>query len=144
MNSPQLSLTDHIWRYDPPDIQRIRHFQVQHKMPLLAAKAMATTAIDVPLEEWFNPSLEHLHDPFLMLGMDRAVERLQRAIKQNETVLIVTDYDADGTMSCMVLSAMFRFLGADMRKVHTHIPTRSEGYGFNPPCVDQHCITMRL
>lgn len=145
MTTPQLSLTDHIWRYDPPDIERIRHFQVQHKMPLLAAKAMATTAIDVPLEEWFNPTLKHLHDPLLMLGMERAVERLQRAITDNETVLIVTDYDADGTMSCMVLSSMFRFLGADMNKVHTHIPTRSEGYGFNPPCVDralQHGATL--
>ena len=145
MTTPQLSLTDHLWRYDPPDVERIRHFQLQHKMPLLAAKAMATTDIDVPLGEWFNPSMKHLHDPFLMLGMDRAVERLQRAIKNNETVLIVTDYDADGTMSCMVLSSMFRFLGADMSRVHTHIPTRSEGYGFNPPCVDralQHGATL--
>ena len=66
-----------------------------------------------------------------MLGMERAVERFNRAIKNNETVLIVTDYDADGTMSCMVLSSMFRMLKYDMSKVHTHIPTRSEGYGFN-------------
>ena len=137
MSGPQLSLTNHIWRYDPPSVERIRHFQVEHKMPLLAAKAMATTDINVPLEEWFNPTLKHLHDPFLMLGMDKAVERLQRAIKDNETVLIVTDYDADGTMSCMVLSSMFRFLGADMAKIHTHIPTRREGYGFNTPCVDR-------
>ena len=72
-----------------------------------------------------------------MLGMDKAVDRLQQAIQNKETVLIVTDYDADGTMSCMVLSSMFRMLKYDMSKVHTHIPTRSEGYGFNTPCVDR-------
>ena len=108
MSNPQLSLTNHIWRYDPPDVERIRHFQSEYKMPLLAAKALATTNINIPLEEWFNPTIAHLHDPFLMLGMEKAVERLQQAIQNNETILIVTDYDADGTMSCMVLSSMFR------------------------------------
>ena len=145
MSSPQLSLTDHIWRYDPPEVERIRHFQTQYNMPLLAAKALATTNIKVPLEEWFNPTIEHLHDPFLMLGMDKAVERLHQAIENNETILIVTDYDADGTMSCLVLSSMFRMLKYDPGKIHTHIPTRSEGYGFNPPCVDialEHGATL--
>ena len=137
MPSPQLSLTEHIWRYDPPDVERVRHFQTKHSLPLLAAKALATTNIKVPLEEWFNPTIEHLHDPFSMLGMDKAVDRLQQAIQDEETVLIVTDYDADGTMSCLVLSSMFRMLEYDQSKIHTHIPTRSEGYGFNPPCVDR-------
>ena len=136
MSSTQLSLTEHIWRYDPPDVERIRYFQTQYKMPLLAAKALATTNIKVPLEEWFNPTIDHLHDPFLMLGMEMAVDRLHQAIQNNETILIVTDYDADGTMSCLVLSSMFRMLKYDPDKIHTHIPTRSEGYGFNPPCVD--------
>jgi len=131
-----LSLTNHIWRYEPPAVERIRHFQLTYNLPLLAAKSLATTNIEIPLEEWFNPTMQHLHDPFLMLGMDKAVERLQRAIQDEETILIVTDYDADGTMSCLVLSSMFNMLKYDRTKIHTHIPSRKEGYGFNPPCVD--------
>ncbi len=134
-----LSLTNHIWRFEPPDIEKIRHYQTENGLSLLAAKAMATRNLDISFAELHNPTMAHLHDPFLMLGMDKAVERIEKAIQNQETILLVTDYDADGTTSSMVLSSMFHALGYrhTPTKVHTHIPTRSEGYGFNPPCVDK-------
>ncbi len=131
-----LSLTNHLWRYEPPEKERILYFQREYKLSTLAAKALATTNTEIPLDEFFNPGFEHLHDPFLMLGMDKAVERLLRAMENKETILIVTDYDADGTMSCLVLSSMFNLFRYDREKIHTHIPTRQQGYGFSPPCVD--------
>ena len=137
MSTPNLSLTNHLWLYEPPDVERVRHFELNHKVGSLAAKALAMTAVPIPLEEWFEPTIQHLHDPFLMLGMERAVQRVEKAIQTGEKILIVTDYDADGTMSSLVLSSMFQILGYDREKIATHIPTRTEGYGFNPPGVDK-------
>ena len=132
-----LSVTNHLWRYEPPPVERIRALQLKHKLPLLAAKAYATTNIQMPLADWFSPSLNHLHDPYTMLGMDRAVQRIEQMVREQETVLLVTDYDADGTMSCTVLkSTLITLLKHDPDKVHTKIPTRKEGYGFNAPAVE--------
>ena len=136
MDLQNLSVTNHIWRYEPPSIERIRGFQLKYNLPLLAAKALATSNISLPIEEWFEPSLDHLHDPFLMLNMEAAVTRVQALIEQQEKVLIVTDYDADGTMSCTVLKSIFKILKLDTSKISTQIPTREEGYGFNAPAVD--------
>lgn len=132
-----LSLTNHLWRFEPPPVEKIRALQLKHKLPLLAAKAYATTDIQMPLDEWFEPSLTHLHDPFEMLNMMTAVERIERMVRDGEKVLLVTDYDADGTTSCIVLkSTLITLLKHDKDKVFTKIPTRSEGYGFNKPAVE--------
>ncbi len=136
MDLQQLSITNHVWRYEPPSIERVRELQVRYKLPLLAAKALATTNISLPLDEWFEPSLNHLHDPFLMLNMEAAVSRIVRLVHDQEKVLIVTDDDADGTMSCTVLKSIFRILRYDMNNITTYIPTRTEGDGFNTPAVD--------
>ena len=78
-------------------------------------------------EAFFNPRLENLHDPFLMKDMDKAVERLEKALSENEKILVFGDYDVDGTTS---VAMAFSFL----RKIHSnvdyYIPDRyTEGYG---------------
>ena len=74
-----------------------------------------------------NPSLEQLHDPFLMLGMREAVERVLRAVDAGERILIYGDYDVDGTTGTVVLRRALQFLGA---KTGYHVPHRfTEGYG---------------
>ncbi|REE00414.1 single-stranded-DNA-specific exonuclease RecJ [Marinoscillum furvescens] len=78
---------------------------------------------------FFRPSLDHLHDPFLMLDMDRAVNRLCEAIFSNEKILIYGDYDVDGTTS---VSLMYGFLKAFSDQLVYYIPDRyTEGYGIS-------------
>jgi len=79
------------------------------------------------IKEFLNPSLERLHDPFLMPDVKKAVERLKIALKKGETVFICGDYDADGITSTALLVSVLSKLGL---KTFYHIPHRiSEGYG---------------
>lgn len=80
------------------------------------------------IKDFLNPSMEFLHDPFLLPDMDRAVLRLKSALKKDETVLVHGDYDADGITSTALLVTVLRRLGI---KTFWHIPNRmTEGYGF--------------
>jgi single-stranded-DNA-specific exonuclease len=77
--------------------------------------------------KYFRPSLTELHDPFLMKGMESAVERLQRAIVEKEKILIYGDYDVDGTTSVALVSSYLRKF---YPYCEVYIPDRhAEGYG---------------
>ncbi|MEP4531770.1 MAG: single-stranded-DNA-specific exonuclease RecJ [Cyclobacteriaceae bacterium] len=79
--------------------------------------------------EFFRPSLDQLHDPFLMKGMEDAVNRLCEAIFGNEKILIYGDYDVDGTTS---VSLVYGFLKPFTEHLDYYIPDRySEGYGIS-------------
>lgn len=58
-------------------------------------------------KKYFRPALEELHDPWLMKDMDQAVERIIRAVNNNEKILVFGDYDVDGTTA---VASMYRFL----------------------------------
>ncbi len=76
---------------------------------------------------FLNPELAHLNDPFLMLGMPAAVERLERAIAAREPMLLYGDYDVDGTTAVVLLKSAIEMLGGEAR---FHVPHRlREGYG---------------
>lgn len=76
---------------------------------------------------FFNPSLDYLHDPFLMKDMDIAVDRISVAIKKNERILVYGDYDVDGTTA---VALMYSFLKSQYSNVEYYIPDRyKEGYG---------------
>ncbi len=76
---------------------------------------------------FFRPGLDQLHDPFLMAGMDAAVERLEKALQNNERILLYGDYDVDGTTS---VALMYSFLSARHKNLDYYIPDRyKEGYG---------------
>lgn len=96
--------------------------------PVVAALLVARGYHDPGSAEAFlNPSLNQLHDPFLMRGMSDAVKRLLHAIDKQEPVLIYGDYDVDGTTGTAVLLRALRMLGAT---AGYHVPHRfTEGYG---------------
>ncbi|MCJ7820141.1 MAG: DHH family phosphoesterase, partial [Bacteroidales bacterium] len=85
-------------------------------------------------EEFFNPSLKTLHDPFLMKDMNKAVDRISTAISRNEKILVYGDYDVDGTTSVAMLYA---FLRERHTSLDYYIPDRyHEGYGLSLKGID--------
>lgn len=85
-------------------------------------------------KKFFRPSLENLHDPYLMKDMDIAVQRIEKAISQNENILIYGDYDVDGTTA---VSLMYSYLKTIYPNVATYIPDRyAEGYGVSYKGID--------
>ncbi len=87
--------------------------------------------------KFFNPDYaKDLHDPFLMLDMDRAAERILEAVKKNQRTVIFGDYDADGVCGSAIFYDFFKKIGYDNFKIH--IPDRSkDGYGLTIKAVDE-------
>jgi single-stranded-DNA-specific exonuclease len=85
-------------------------------------------------KKFFRPSLDDLHDPYLMKDMDLAVERIEKAIENGENIMVFGDYDVDGTTSVALLSS---FLKSFYSNVATYIPDRyEEGYGVSYKGID--------
>lgn len=85
-------------------------------------------------KQFFRPSLEDLHDPFLMKDMDEAVQRIENAIEKGESILVYGDYDVDGTTAVSLVSS---FLKTVYDQVATYIPDRyDEGYGISYKGID--------
>lgn len=84
--------------------------------------------------QFFRPKLTDLHDPYLMKDMDKAVSRIELAIKNNENILVFGDYDVDGTTAVSLVSA---YLKTHYSNVATYIPDRyDEGYGISFKGID--------
>jgi single-stranded-DNA-specific exonuclease len=78
---------------------------------------------------FFRPTLEDLHNPYLMKDMDKAVSRIEKAITNNENILVFGDYDVDGTTAVSLVSS---YLRSFYPNVATYIPDRyNEGYGIS-------------
>jgi len=83
---------------------------------------------------FFRPSLDQLHDPFLMKNMDKAVQRLQKAILNEENILVYGDYDVDGTTS---VALVYSYLSNHYKNISYYIPNRyTEGYGISYQGID--------
>lgn len=106
-----------------------------HVSPVAAALLVRrgiTTRADA--SAFVHPSLDQLHDPFYMLGMREAEQRLSEAIEAGEKILIYGDYDVDGTTA---VALMYRFLSAFYTNIDYYIPDRyTEGYGISFRGVD--------
>jgi single-stranded-DNA-specific exonuclease len=101
----------------------------------LAARLLANRGVGTidATREFLSPSLQRLHDPFLMRGMSEAVERLIRGLRNQESIVIYGDYDVDGITATAVLSWFFREIGVP---VPYYLPHRMrEGYGLNAEAV---------
>lgn len=113
---------------DPLDIDRLAQGCA---IPPLLARLLVNRGICDPAgaARFLAPSLAEIHDPLLMLGMDRATERLARAVNRGERVCVYGDYDVDGVSSVALLISFFRGIGLDC---FYHIPNRlEEGYGLS-------------
>ncbi len=85
-------------------------------------------------KDFFRPELKNLLDPFLMKDMNKAVERLEKAIQKNEKILVYGDYDVDGTTS---VALVYSFLRGKHNSLDYYIPDRySEGYGISFKGID--------
>jgi single-stranded-DNA-specific exonuclease len=85
-------------------------------------------------KSFFRPSLDEIHDPFLMKDMDKAVNRLQQAIENNEKILVFGDYDVDGTTS---VALVYSYLKNYYQNLEYYIPDRyTEGYGISYQGID--------
>ncbi len=115
------------------------------RLPLVLAELLVARGITQAGEAYvfLNPELSHLNDPFLMLGMTTAVERLERAIAAKEPVLLYGDYDVDGTTAVVLLKTAIEMLGGEAR---FHVPHRlHEGYGLQSSVLEAaHAEGVRL
>lgn len=83
---------------------------------------------------FFRPQLTHLHDPFLMKGMEQAIERIKLALQQDEKILVYGDYDVDGTTAVALTYSFFKQF---TNKIAYYIPDRhKEGYGISTTGID--------
>ena len=119
--------------------------QLEHELniSLAAARMLVVRGIQTADEAraFVRPSLEMLHDPFLMKDMDKAVERLHQAITQGEKILIYGDYDVDGTTAVAVMYRFLQNLVSNLSpltfNLDYYIPDRyTEGYGVSQQGID--------
>lgn len=109
----------------------IDRFARELQMPYVIAQLLMQREITSFSEakRYFCPDLENLHNPFLMRGMEPAVERLSHAVQQGERILLYGDYDADGTLSVALAGNFLRGIGV---ATEFYIPDRRyEGYGLS-------------
>ena len=119
---------------DPQDVQRLA---LESNLPPSLARLLVVRGIDTAdrAHKFLSPSLEDLHDPYLMTGLRAAVGRLRAAIERGETVLIYGDYDVDGTTAIVILKAALELCGG---KVDYHVPHRiREGYGMRDEVIER-------
>jgi single-stranded-DNA-specific exonuclease len=129
---------DYRWNLSPPpDETKVRKIVEALAVPNPIAAILVNRGIDTfeQARDYFRPSLNLLHDPFLMDGMDLAVSRVRDAIEKHETILVFGDYDVDGTNGAAMLYLVLKSLGAN---VLVHIPDRfKEGYGISKYGIDR-------
>ena len=104
--------------------------------PVLA-NLLVQRGIETPQQAqgFFDPSLDDLHDPFLLKDMDKAIDRITRAVETGETVMIWGDYDVDGTSAVALVYSFLRRLGHE--NLMFYIPDRyTEGYGISIKGID--------
>ena len=125
------------WRFAEPHPGEAAALAKEARLPLVVAELLTTRGATSPAEAFafLNPEIAHLHDPLPMLGMDRAVERLERAIAAREPVLLYGDYDVDGTTAVVLLKTAIEMLGGVAR---FHLPHRlREGYGMQSSVLEE-------
>ena len=126
-----------LWKLkEQADINDIKQLSAALNVDMAIANLLVQRGIKTyaAAKTFFRPKLSDLHDPFLMKDMDKAVDRLERAIQQNERIMVYGDYDVDGTTS---VALMYTFLSKRVSEIEYYVPDRyMEGYGISRISID--------
>ena len=120
------------WTLKPkPETKKLealqKALQIDEVLAILLLQRGVETYEDA--KAFFRPSLDNLHNPYLMKDMDKAVARIEKAIANKENILVYGDYDVDGTTAVALMSS---YLKSKYNLVYTYIPNRyDEGYGIS-------------
>jgi len=121
---------------DKADADKVNRISEALAIDQILASLLIQRGIDAfdKAKSFFRPSLNDLHDPFLMKDMQEAVSRIERAIMTGENIMIYGDYDVDGTTA---VSLVYDYLHSYYNNITTYIPDRyAEGYGISNAGID--------
>ncbi|MDD2674673.1 MAG: single-stranded-DNA-specific exonuclease RecJ [Flavobacterium sp.] len=125
------------WTLKPkPSEETVQHLAKALNVENFVATLLVQRGIETfeDARRFFRPSLEDLHDPYLMKDMEKAVARIEKAIENEENILVFGDYDVDGTTAVSLVSS---YLKTYYPNVATYIPDRyDEGYGISFKGID--------
>ena len=125
-----MGITERKWTVrEPGDPEKVDRLATELGVDRVLAELLVQRGVETFQEAraFFRPSLEDLHDPFLMKDMDKAVDRLHEAITKGQKILVYGDYDVDGTTA---VALVYSFVRRFTKRVEYYIPDRyDEGYG---------------
>ena len=124
------------WTYKKHNLEEINKISQDFSVPKSIASIMSLKSITDTRKSksFFYNNLNLLHDPLMMLDMDKAINRILKAKDNNELILIIGDYDADGTTAASILYLYFKSINVD---IEYYIPNRqTEGYGVSLTAID--------
>ena len=127
------------WNVAPQDGELVRVLARELKLQEPAARILAARGYHdcEAARRFLSPSLDDLHDPFRLKDMDTAVDRLQRAIRNREKILLYGDYDVDGTTSVVILKKALEIAGASVDFFVPHrLPLRNPAH----PATGSWCL----
>ncbi len=119
------------WKIKQPDLRLQKEISQALDISEISAQILVNRGVTSPkeAEDFLRCDLEDLHDPFLLKGMNKAVQRIKKAIARQERIMVWGDYDIDGITSCALLISVLKEMGAC---VSHYLPNRlEEGYGLN-------------
>jgi single-stranded-DNA-specific exonuclease len=125
-----MGITERKWTvHEAGDPEKVGRLATELGVDRVLAELLVQRGVETfeQARRFFRPSLDDLHDPFLMKDMDKAVERLHEAITRGEKILVYGDYDVDGTTA---VALVYSFVRRFTKRVEYYIPDRyDEGYG---------------
>ena len=125
------------WQIYETDENKIQEISQKYNLNKLLSTILANRNIinEKDIKQFLSPTRKDFHDPFLIHDMEKAVERIIKAIEKQEKVTIYGDYDVDGITSITVLKSYLSDRGLE---VETYIPNRlNEGYGLNKEAIEK-------
>lgn len=129
------------WKINGVDSAQVKSLQESLKINPAICQLLVQRGVTgfEEARDFFRPQLEHLHSPWLMKDMDKAVDRILKAMQLGERILVFGDYDVDGTTS---VACMYLFLRSIHANLDFYIPHRyREGYGVSKAGIDFACET---
>lgn len=125
------------WRAKPePDKKTVEALAASINVNKVLSGILVQRGIDnfEKAKNFFRPQYAHMHDPYLMKGMTKAVERIDEALAKNQKILIYGDYDVDGTTA---VATVYDFFSKRFKEIEYYIPDRyTEGYGISFMAID--------